>query len=176
MTENNTQTVATPVNIAVLTVSDSRTEADDKSGGILVKFLTAAGHVLADKQIVTDDIYQIRATVSAWIADPDIQAVISTGGTGLTGRDITPEAFKALYDKEIEGFGETFRMLSYELIGTSTIQSRAVAGIANGTVLFSLPGSPGACKDGWTKIISQQLDIGHKPCNLVEIMPRFLEQ
>lgn len=170
-----TTTVSKPLNIAIMTVSDSRTEADDKSGNVLVKRLTEAGHNLVDKQIVTDDIYQIRAVASGWIADPDIHAVISTGGTGLTGRDITPEAFKVLYDKEIDGFGETFRMISYQLIGTSTIQSRAIAGIANGTVLFTLPGSPGACKDGWDKIISQQLDIDYKPCNLVEIMPRFLE-
>ncbi len=167
--------VSKPLNIAVLTVSDSRTEADDKSGKVLVDRLTSAGHLLADKQIVIDSVYSIRAIVSNWIADPDVHAVISTGGTGLTGRDITPEAFKVLYDKEIEGFGEIFRMLSYDLISTSTIQSRAVAGIANGTVLFTLPGSPGACKDGWDKVISQQLDIDHKPCNLVEIMPRFLE-
>ncbi len=176
MSQDKNAKVSTPINIAILTVSDSRTEADDKSGNLLVKYLTQAGHKLADKQIVRDDIYQIRAVVSQWIADDKIQAVISTGGTGLTGRDISPEAFKALYDKEITGFGEVFRMLSYDLIGTSTIQSRAVAGIANGTVLFTLPGSPGACKDGWKKIISQQLDINHKPCNLVEIMPRFLEK
>ncbi len=162
--------------IAILTVSDSRSERDDTSGKILVDRLTVAGHQLADKKIVADNIYQIRAVVSQWIAAPDIQVVISTGGTGLTGRDVTPEAFKALYDKEIEGFGEIFRMLSYKLIRTSTIQSRAIAGIANGTVLFTLPGSPGACKDGWDNIISQQLDINHKPCNLVEIMPRFTEE
>lgn len=168
--------VRIPLNIAVLTVSDSRTEADDKSGNVLVKRLIDDGHQLAEKSIVADDIYQIRAIVSKWIANPDVHAVISTGGTGLTGRDVTPEAFKVLYDKEIEGFGELFRMLSYDLIKTSTIQSRAVAGLANGTVLFTLPGSPGACKDGWEKIISHQLDIDHKPCNLVELMPRFLEQ
>ena len=164
------------LNIAVMTVSDSRTEADDKSGNILVDRLTKAGHCLVDKQIVTDNIYQMRAVVSAWIANPDIHAVITTGGTGLTGRDVTPEAMKPLYDKEIDGFGEVFRMISYNLIKTSTIQSRAVAGLANGTVIFSLPGSPGACKDGWDEIIVHQLDARHRPCNLVEIMPRFLER
>ena len=165
-----------PLNIAILTVSDSRTESDDKSGNILVERLKQAGHNLADKQIVPDNIYQLRATVSNWIADPDIHAVISTGGTGLTGRDITPEALKILYDKEIEGFGEIFRMISYQLIKTSTIQSRAIAGLANGTVIFSLPGSPGACKDGWDEIIVYQLDSRVAPCNLVEMMPRFLEK
>ena len=163
------------LNIAVMTVSDSRTEADDKSGKVLVDRLVAAGHQLADKQIVPDNIYDMRAVVSAWIADPDIHAVITTGGTGLTGRDVTPEAMKPLYDKEIVGFGEIFRMISYNLIKTSTIQSRAIAGLANGTVIFSLPGSPGACKDGWDEIIVHQLDARHRPCNLVEIMPRFLE-
>jgi molybdenum cofactor biosynthesis protein B len=165
-----------PLNIAVMTVSDSRSEADDKSGNILVERLIAAGHQLAEKKIVADDIYQLRAVVSTWIADPDIHAVITTGGTGLTGRDVTPEALKILYDKEIEGFGEVFRMISYKLIKTSTIQSRAIAGLANGTVIFSLPGSPGACKDGWDEILLHQLDSRTKPCNLVEMMPRFLEK
>ena len=165
-----------PLNIAVLVVSDSRNEADDKSGKMLVKLLTETGHKLADKKIVTDDIYQIRAVVSNWIADPEIHAVITTGGTGLTGRDVTPEAMKVLYDKEIEGFGEVFRMISYQLIKTSTIQSRAIAGLANGTVLFTLPGSPGACKDGWNEIIKHQLDFRHQPCNLVQMMPRFKEK
>jgi len=165
-----------PLNIAVLTVSDSRTEEDDKSGNLLAKRIKKAGHHLADKKIVVDDIYQLRAVVSNWIADPDIHAVITTGGTGLTGRDITPEAMKVLYDKEIEGFSAVFHSLSYDKIKTSTIQSRAVAGLANGTVIFTLPGSPGACKDGWDGIISQQLDVRHRPCNLVEIMPRFLEK
>ncbi len=171
-----TEKVRKPLNIAILTVSDSRTEADDKSGNVLVERLQLAGHQLAEKRIVVDNIYQIRAVVSQWIADPDVHVVISTGGTGLTGRDVTPEAFRVLYDKQIEGFGELFRMLSYDLIRTSTIQSRAIAGMANGTVLFTLPGSPGACKDGWDQIISHQLNIDHKPCNLVEIMPRFLEE
>jgi molybdenum cofactor biosynthesis protein B len=164
-----------PLNIAVMTISDSRTEQDDKSGNILVQRLLDTKHHLADKQIITDDIYHIRACISTWIADPSIHAVITTGGTGLTGRDITPEAIQPLYDKEIVGFGELFRMISYGLIKTSTIQSRAIAGLANGTVIFSLPGSPGACKDGWDEIIKQQLDIRHRPCNLVEIMPRFFE-
>lgn len=164
------------LNIAVLVVSDSREEADDKSGKMLVKLLTETGHALAEKKFVTDDIYEIRAQVSAWIADPEIHAVITTGGTGLTGRDVTPEAMKVLYDKEIEGFGEIFRKLSYDLIKTSTIQSRAIAGLANGTVLFTLPGSPGACKDGWNMIIQHQLDFRHQPCNLVQMMPRFKEK
>ena len=157
-------------------VSDSRTEADDKSGKVLADRLIKAGHSLFEKKIVPDDIYQIRAAVSHWIADPEVHAVITTGGTGLTGRDVTPEAMKILYDKEIEGFGEVFRKISYDLIKTSTIQSRAIAGLANGTVIFSLPGSPGACKDGWDGLISHQLDRRTKPCNLVEIMPRFLEK
>ena len=165
-----------PLSIAVMTVSDSRTEENDTSGNILVERLTTAGHRLYEKKIVADDIYQMRAIVSAWIANPEVQAVITTGGTGLTGRDVTPEAMKPLYDKEIDGFGELFRKISYDFIKTSTIQSRAVAGLANGTVIFSLPGSPGACKDGWDHIIQHQLDSRHRPCNLVEIMPRFLEK
>ena len=165
-----------PLNIAVMVVSDSRVESDDKSGKILEKLLTGDGHNLAEKKIVIDDIYEIRAAVSNWIADPDVHAVITTGGTGLTGRDVTPEAMKVLYDKEIEGFGEVFRMISYDLIKTSTIQSRAIAGLANGTVLFTLPGSPGACKDGWQEIIKHQLDVRVMPCNLVQMMPRFKEK
>ena len=164
-----------PLDIAVLTVSDSRTEADDKSGQTLVSLLEKDGHNTIDKQIVTDDRYEIRAMVSKWIADPDVQAIITTGGTGLTGRDGTPEAIAPLFDKVIDGFGEMFRVLSYDLIGTSTLQSRAVAGVANGTFIFCLPGSTGACKDGWTKLISAQLDYRTRPCNLVEIMPRLLE-
>lgn len=164
-----------PLNIAVLTVSDSRTEADDKSGQTLVERLTAAGHKLAEKAIVRDDRYAIRAVVSRWIADPEVQVVITTGGTGLTGRDGTPEALEILFDKTIDGFGEMFRKLSFDDIGTSTIQSRAIAGVANGTVVFALPGSSGACRDGWDKLIVHQLDARTRPCNLVEIMPRFLE-
>ena len=165
-----------PLNIAVLTVSDSRTEADDKSGKALVERLSAAGHALAEKAIVRDDRYAIRAIVSRWIADPEVQVVITTGGTGLTGRDGTPEALEPLFDKTIDGFGELFRSLSYQDIGTSTLQSRAVAGVANGTIVFSLPGSSGACRDGWDKLIVHQLDARTRPCNLVEIMPRFLER
>ena len=171
-----TKTASIPLNIAVMTVSDSRTDADDKSGKILADRLVEAGHNLVEKKIVPDDIYQMRAVVSQWIADPEVHAVITTGGTGLTGRDVTPEAMKILYDKEIEGFGEVFRKISYDLIKTSTIQSRAIAGLANGTVIFSLPGSPGACKDGWDGIIVHQLDSRVKPCNLVEMMPRFMEK
>ena len=164
-----------PLDIAVMTVSDSRTEETDKAGKILADRLQGVGHRLADKQIVKDDRYAIRATLSAWIADPEIQAVITTGGTGLTGRDITPEAVMPLFDKEIEGFGELFRYLSYKTISTSSLQSRAVSGLANGTPIFCLPGSPGACKDAWDGIIVHQLDRRHRPCNLVEMMPRFLE-
>ena len=176
MGHTSTKAVFIPLNIAVMTVSDSRTDADDKSGNILADRLIEAGHNLVEKKIVVDDVYQMRAAVSQWIADPDVHAVITTGGTGLTGRDVTPEAMKILYDKEIEGFGEIFRKISYDLIKTSTIQSRAIAGLANGTVIFSLPGSPGACKDGWDGIIVHQLDSRVKPCNLVEMMPRFMEK
>lgn len=164
-----------PLNISVLTISDSRTDADDKSGNLLVDRLQTAGHKLADKKIVRDDIYQIRATLSQWIADENIHAVLTTGGTGVTGRDGTPEAVEALFDKTIEGFGETFRMLSYEDIKTSTIQSRAIAGVANATYLFCLPGSPGACKTAWNKIIEAQLDHRTRPCNLVMLIPRLRE-
>jgi len=163
------------LNIAIMTVSDSRTEADDKSGNILVKKLQEAGHTLAEKAIVPDNRYKIREVISRWIADENVHAVVTTGGTGLTGRDITPEAVQPLFDKTIDGFGEVFRMLSYELIKTSTVQSRAIAGLANGTPIFCLPGSTGACKDGWDGIIKHQLDVRHMPCNLVEIMPRFKE-
>ncbi len=163
------------LNIAVMTISDSRTDENDTSGNTLVSRLTEAGHSLAEKIIVPDNRYNIRAVISHWIADPDVQAVITTGGTGLTGRDITPEAVSPLFDKSIQGFGELFRSLSYDLIKTSTIQSRAIAGLANGTPIFCLPGSPGACKDGWDGIIQHQLDMRHKPCNLVEMMPRFME-
>ncbi len=164
-----------PLNIAILTVSDTRTEENDTSGHTLVERLTKAGHRLAEKQIVPDNIYQIRATVSQWIASPQITVVITTGGTGVTGRDITPEAIRPLFDKILEGFGELFRSLSYAEIGTSTLQSRALAGVANGTYIFCLPGSSGACKTGWDKIIQAQLDYRTKPCNFVELMPRLLE-
>ncbi|MEW8627881.1 MAG: molybdenum cofactor biosynthesis protein B [Candidatus Thiodiazotropha sp.] len=165
-----------PLNISVMTVSDSRTEENDKSGQKLKSMLEEAGHKLADKRIVKDDRYQIRAVISEWIADPEVQVIISTGGTGLTGRDGTPEAVEPLLDKTIIGFGEMFRSLSYEIIGTSTMQSRAIAGVANGTFVFCLPGSTGACKDGWSKLISAQLDYRTRPCNLVELMPRLLER
>ncbi len=165
----------TPLNIAVMTVSDSRTEETDKSGNTLKAMLTEAGHQLADKVIVPDDIYQIRKHLSAWIADPEVQVVITTGGTGLTGRDGTPEAVTPLLDKIIDGFGEMFRVLSWETIGTSTLQSRALAGVANGTFVFCVPGSTGACKDAWGQLISKQLDYRTQPCNLVEIMPRLKE-
>jgi molybdenum cofactor biosynthesis protein B len=165
-----------PVRIAVLTVSDTRTVATDKSGALLVERLGTAGHVLADRQLVPDDIYRIRAVVSAWIADPDVDAVLTTGGTGVTGRDGTPEALEPLLDKVIEGFGELFRALSFQDIGTSTLQSRCLAGVANGTYVFCLPGSTNACATGWDRLIAAQLDYRHRPCNLVELMPRLKER
>ncbi|MGW8247825.1 MAG: molybdenum cofactor biosynthesis protein B [Acidiferrobacterales bacterium] len=164
-----------PVNIAVLTISDTRTEDTDRSGQMLANRLGEAGHKLSDKVIVPDDIYRIRATVSQWIVDENIQAVITTGGTGVTGRDGTPEAVRPLLDKEIEGFGEMFRAISYDEINTSTLQSRALAGVANGTYIFCLPGSSGACKTGWDRLIQAQLDNRTRPCNLVETMPRLRE-
>jgi molybdenum cofactor biosynthesis protein B len=164
------------VRIAVLTVSDSRTMETDTSGAILVERLTQAGHILADRAIVIDDADAIVARLNAWIDDPAVDCVISTGGTGLTGRDVTPEAFARVRDKEIEGFGELFRWLSYAKIGTSTIQSRATAGVARGTYLFALPGSSGAVKDGWDGILASQLDSRHRPCNFVELMPRLRER
>jgi len=175
MSQTKDGTPFQPVNFAVLTVSDTRTEADDTSGRTLVERIERAGHNLAARAIRPDDVAAITAQVKAWIADPGIDAVIATGGTGLTGRDVTPEAFMALYDKEIAGFGELFRMLSYEKIGTSTLQSRATGGIAGGTYLFAIPGSTGACKDAWDGILEQQFDSRHKPCNFVEIMPRLTE-
>ena len=164
-----------PLNIAVLTISDSRNEATDKSGALLVGRLELAGHRLAEKRIVADDIYAIRAVVSGWVADDGVNAVISTGGTGITGRDGTPEAVGPLLDKQIAGFGEVFRALSYEEIKTSSLQSRALAGVANATYIFCLPGSTGACKTAWERIITAQLDYRTRPCNLVELMPRLLE-
>jgi molybdenum cofactor biosynthesis protein B len=164
-----------PVNIAVLTVSDTRTAADDKSGRTLVELIGAAGHKVAARAIVKDDKAAIVAQLQAWIADPEIDAVISTGGTGVTGRDVTPEAFQSVYEKEIAGFGELFRWLSYAKVGTSTIQSRATGGVAGGTYLFALPGSPSACRDGWEGILVHQLDNRFRPCNLVELMPRLQE-
>ena len=162
--------------MAVLTVSDSRTEADDKSGQFLVKRLENTGHRLADKQIVPDDKFQIRAAISNWCIDDKVQVILTTGGTGVTGRDGTPEAVKVLLDKVIEGFGETFRAISYQQIGTSTMQSRAIAGVANGTYIFCIPGSSGACATAWDDLISNQLDYRTRPCNLVELMPRLLEK
>jgi molybdenum cofactor biosynthesis protein B len=164
-----------PVNIAVLTVSDTRSLADDRSGDTLVARLEAAGHRLAARRIVQDDADAIAALLRIWIADPEIDVVISTGGTGVTGRDVTPEAFARVLEKEIVGFGELFRMLSYAKIGSSTIQSRAIGGVAFGTYLFALPGSTGAVKDGWDDILVTQLDSRHRPCNLVELMPRLKE-
>jgi len=165
-----------PLGIAVLTVSDSRTEADDKSGQLLITRLEQAGHVLCEKKIVPDNIYEIRAAVANWCIEPEINVIITTGGTGVTGRDGTPEAVGVLLDKMIDGFGETFRAISHEQIGTSTMQSRAIAGVANGTYIFCLPGSSGACKTAWDMLISHQLDYRTRPCNLVELMPRLLEK
>jgi molybdenum cofactor biosynthesis protein B len=172
----STQRNFIPLNIAILTVSDTRILENDTSGQTLVDRLEAAGHRTRARRIVKDDIYAIRAVVSKWIADSEVQVVISTGGTGLTGRDGTPEAMRPLFDKEIEGFGEMFRMLSYADIGTSSLQSRATAGVANGTYLFALPGSSGACRDAWDKLIQAQLDYRTRPCNMVELMPRLLEK
>jgi len=164
-----------PTRIAVLTVSDSRTLAEDKSGDILVARLAEAGHALADRRIVTDDQPLIEAVLREWIASPEVDVVISTGGTGLTGRDVTVEAHEAVYEKRIDAFGTVFTIVSMEKIGTSAIQSRACAGVAGGTYLFALPGSPGACKDAWDGILVKQLDYRHMPCNFVEIMPRLDE-
>jgi len=163
------------VNIAILTVSDSRRIEDDKSGDLLAGRVAEDGHHLADRRIVTDDFDAITSVVSAWVQTEAIDVVIATGGTGLTGRDGTPEAFRSIFEKEIEGFGELFRYISFQKIGTSTIQSRAVAGVAGGTYLFALPGSPSACRDAWDEILRYQLDIRHRPCNFVEIMPRLSE-
>jgi molybdopterin adenylyltransferase len=164
-----------PVGIAVLTVSDTRTAADDKSGDVLEARITEAGHRLARRAIVKDDVAAIRAQVEAWLGDGEVDVVISTGGTGLTGRDVTVEAMRGLFEKEIEGFSVAFHMLSWQKIGTSTVQSRATAGVAKGKYIFCLPGSPGACKDGWDGILKAQLDYRHMPCNFVEIMPRLDE-
>lgn len=165
-----------PVNIAVLTISDTRTFADDRSGDTLAARIESAGHVITDRKIVKDDKTSITAQLKGWIADDDIDVIISTGGTGLTGRDITPECFEPLYTKPIPGFGELFRMLSYDLIGTSTIQSRATGGLAGTTLMFALPGSTGAVKDAWDKILLTQLDVRFRPCNFVEMMPRYGEK
>jgi len=165
-----------PVRIAVLTVSDTRTLADDRSGDTLVDRLTVAGHVLADRLIVTDDRSAIVARLHAWIDDPQVDVILTTGGTGVTGRDVTPEALTQVQDKEIPGFGELFRWLSYQSIGTSTIQSRATACVARGTYIFALPGSTGAVRDAWDGILASQLDSRFRPCNFVELMPRLTER
>jgi molybdenum cofactor biosynthesis protein B len=164
-----------PLNAAVLTISDSRTESTDTSGDLLAERVATAGHELRDRAIVQDDVYAIRAILSGWIAAPTIDVVISTGGTGVTGRDGTPEAVRALLDKEIEGFGEMFRTISFDEIGTSSLQSRCLAGVANGTYIFCLPGSPNACATGWDKIIASQFDCRTQPCNLAELLPRLKE-
>lgn len=164
-----------PLSIAVLTVSDSRTEAEDVSGKVLVEKLLAAGHTLAEKSLTKDDIYDIRAVISRWIASPDVDVVITTGGTGVTGRDGTPEAIAPLLDKEITGFGELFRMVSWEEIKTSSLQSRALSGVTNGTYLFVLPGSSGACRTAWDQLIEAQLDNRTMPCNLAMLIPRLKE-
>jgi molybdopterin adenylyltransferase len=165
-----------PVRIAVLTVSDTRGPGDDTSGDTLVARLTAAGHVLAARTIVRDDVPVLVAQLNAWVDDPLVDCIITTGGTGVTGRDVTPEALAQVQEKEIPGFGELFRWLSYQTIGTSTIQSRACAGVARGTYIFALPGSTGAVKDGWDGILKDQLDSRHRPCNFVELMPRLRER
>ena len=165
-----------PLCISVLVVSDTRTEKTDLSGKILVERLKKAGHSLTEKCIVPDDVYQIRSILSRWIADPAVDIVITSGGTGLTGRDGTPEAASVLFDKEIEGFGELFRWISYEEIASSTIQSRVTAGVANGTYIFCLPGSSNACRTGWDRILATQLDIRNSPCNFAELLPRLTEK
>ena len=164
-----------PVNIAVLTVSDTRTFDDDRSGQTLVERIMSAGHKVARREIVKDEIHLIASQLRQWISAPDVDVIVATGGTGVTGRDVTPEAFRQVIEKEIPGFGELFRWLSYQKIKTSTVQSRALAGVAEGKYLFALPGSPGACRDAWDEILKEQLDARHKPCNFVELMPRLKE-
>lgn len=175
MADNSDAPGFTPLQLAVLTVSDSRTASDDRSGDALVQRLQAAGHQLAARDLVPDDVYRLRAVVSAWIASEAVQVVLVTGGTGVTGRDSTPEALSPLFDRDIPGFGELFRMVSYEEIGASTIQSRCVAGTANGTLIFALPGSTGACRTAWDRILATQLDARTKPCNFVSLIPRLRE-
>jgi molybdenum cofactor biosynthesis protein B len=164
-----------PVNIAVLTISDTRRPKDDESGNVLESRLKEAGHTLAARAIVRDDVGEITAQLRQWIADPHVDVVIGTGGTGLTGRDVTPEAFESIFEKKIDGFGEIFRLISFQKIGSSTIQSRATGGVAGGTYLFAVPGSPNACKDAWDEVLKTQLDSRNRPCNLVQLMPRLLE-
>lgn len=162
-----------PLRLAVLTISDTRDEATDRSGALLLERATAAGHAVVGRRIVTDDRESIEAALQAWVDDPSVQVVIATGGTGITARDVTPEAVEAVIDKRIDGFGELFRWLSFQTIGTSTIQSRAVAGVARGTLIFALPGSTGACRDAWDQILARQLDSRTKPCNFAELLPRM---
>jgi molybdopterin adenylyltransferase len=176
MSGHFTESDFVPLNLALLTVSDSRTEETDKSGNTLRERAVEAGHRVIEKRIVPDDIYQMRAVVSRWIADSEVHVVISTGGTGITGRDSTPEAMLPLFDKQLEGFGELYRTISLDEIGTSAIQSRAIAGLANGTLIFCLPGSTGACRTGWDKILEAQLDIRTRPCNFAQMFPRLLEK
>ncbi|MBN8913701.1 MAG: molybdenum cofactor biosynthesis protein B [Rhizobiales bacterium] len=164
-----------PLRIAILTMSDTRTAAEDKSGDALAEMATTSGHTVAGRALLKDDTDAIRAKVAAWIADPEVDVVITTGGTGFTGRDVTPEAVKPLFEKEIDGFAVLFHQISFQSVGTSTIQSRACGGIAKGTLIFCLPGSTGACRDAWNGILKWQLDNRHRPCNFVEIMPRFEE-
>ena len=165
-----------PVSVALLTVSDTRVFENDKSGNLLAKKIKQSGHILFERKIVKDEVFDIQQISKKWIKNSSVEVIISTGGTGLTGRDISPEAFRELFDKEVEGFGELFRFLSFKKIGTSTIQSRALAGVSNGTYIFILPGSPSACNDAWNEILVHQLDFRHKPCNFVEILPRLLEK
>lgn len=176
MSSIDTNRAFIPVQIAIMTISDTRKAGDDKSGDLLVRKLTDAGHKLAGRALVADEIDEIQTALRGFIDDTKIDVVISTGGTGLTGRDVTPEAFRGLFDKEIDGFGEMFRFLSFQKIGTSALQSRAVAGVAGGVYLFALPGSPSACRDAWDLLLLHQLDVRHRPCNFVEIMPRLTEQ
>lgn len=176
MSEHFNDSGFVPLRIAVLTVSDTRSEADDKSGALLREKAEIAGHEVVAKEIVPDDVYQLRAVFSRWIADPGVQVVLSSGGTGITGRDSTPEAVAPLLDKRIEGFGELFRAISFEEVGTSTVQSRALAGLANGTFIFCLPGSSGACRTAWDKILQPQLDHRTRPCNFAQLIPRLLEK
>jgi molybdenum cofactor biosynthesis protein B len=176
MTDHFKDTGFVPLNVALLTISDTRTEADDKSGNALKEGVLEAGHRLVEKAIVPDDVYRMRAVFSRWIADPEVQVVISTGGTGITGRDSTPEAVAPLFDKAIEGFGELFRQVSFEDIGPSTIQSRALGGLANQTLLFCLPGSTGACRTAWSRILKPQLDHRTRPCNFAQMFPRLGER
>ena len=164
-----------PVRIAVLTVSDTRTQKTDKSGPLLFSMIEQAGHTVAGHAVVEDDVKAIRKQVKRWIKDPDVDVVITTGGTGFTGRDVTPEAIKPLFEKEIDGFAVLFHMVSYDTVGTSTVQSRACGGLAGGTYIFCLPGSPGACEDAWNGILKHQLDNRHRPCSFIEVMPRLQE-